>query len=84
MVAGQSNNIVCIIQARVTSDRLPGKIALDLCGKTILERVVEQCKHVKNKTDIFHRNYKYEKVNLDDTFPKYIIDNSKKFRDWIE
>lgn len=30
---------LCIIQARVNSSRLPGKIMLDLAGKTLLERV---------------------------------------------
>ena len=32
---------LCIIQARVSSTRLPGKIMLDLAGKTLLERVYE-------------------------------------------
>ena len=34
---------VCIIQARISSTRLPGKIALDLYGKPLLVRVFEQC-----------------------------------------
>lgn len=36
--------IICIIQARFNSVRLPGKIFLDLDGKTVLERVVERAK----------------------------------------
>ncbi len=33
---------VAIIQARVGSTRLPGKVLLDVCGKTVLGRVVER------------------------------------------
>lgn len=33
---------LAIIQARIGSTRLPGKVLLDLCGKTVLERVVER------------------------------------------
>ena len=38
---------------------------------------------IKNRTDIFDRNYKYEKIELNHTFPKYILDNEIKFRKWI-
>ena len=35
-------NIVCIIPARYASTRLPGKPLLDLAGKPMIQRVVEQ------------------------------------------
>jgi spore coat polysaccharide biosynthesis protein SpsF len=35
-------NTVAIIQARVGSTRLPGKVMMDLCGRTVLARVVER------------------------------------------
>jgi len=38
---------------------------------------------IKNKQDIFDRNYKYEKVNLDNSFPEYILKNLKKYENWI-
>lgn len=44
--------VVCIIQARMGSTRLPGKVMLDLCGKTVLERVVERVRKVKNIDEI--------------------------------
>lgn len=36
--------IVAIIQARMSSSRLPGKVLLDLAGKTVLEQVVSRVK----------------------------------------
>ena len=44
--------VVRIIQARMGSTRLPGKVMLDLCGKTVLERVVERVRKVKNIDEI--------------------------------
>jgi spore coat polysaccharide biosynthesis protein SpsF len=40
-------NIVAIIQARIGSTRLPGKVLLNLCGKTVLEHVVQRVKSCK-------------------------------------
>jgi spore coat polysaccharide biosynthesis protein SpsF len=34
--------VVAIIQARMNSTRLPGKVMLDLCGETVLSRVVKR------------------------------------------
>lgn len=41
------NNIIAVIQARVAATRLPGKVLLDLKGKTVLERVIERVKPSK-------------------------------------
>lgn len=35
---------IAVIQARLSSSRLPGKVLKDLCGQTLLERVVEKVK----------------------------------------
>tara|TARA_B100000787_G_C16154245_1_gene278079 strand:+ start:131 stop:868 length:738 start_codon:yes stop_codon:yes gene_type:complete len=44
-----NNNIHIIIQARMTSTRLPGKVLLPLCGKTVLEVVIARLiKYKKN------------------------------------
>ena len=42
---------------------------------------------IKNKIssgkDLFNRNIKYKKINIDNTFPKYIVENKKMLKDWI-
>ena len=42
---------------------------------------------IKNKIskgeDLFRRKIRYEKVNIDKTFPKYIVNNKEMFKDWI-
>lgn len=37
-----NNQVIAIIQARVTSERLPGKVLLPLAGKSIIEHVLER------------------------------------------
>ena len=33
--------------------------------------------------DIRGRDYEYKKLELDKNFPEYIINNKKKYQDWI-
>ena len=33
--------------------------------------------------DLFERNIKYQRVNIDESFPEYINNNKQKFKDWI-
>lgn len=44
--------IVCIVQARVGSTRLPGKVLKEMCGKTVLEHDVIRLKLIKNIDEI--------------------------------
>ena len=44
--------IIAIIQARLGSTRLPGKVLLDLEGKTVLEHVIRRVKSSKLVTDV--------------------------------
>ena len=44
--------IIAIIQARLGSTRLPGKVLLDLEGKTVLEHVVDRVRSSKFITDV--------------------------------
>ena len=45
------------------------------------EKKIEE--RIKNRIDIFDRKFKYKKVELDDTFPKYILENLSKYENWI-
>jgi len=40
-------------------------------------------KKIRNLEDIFDRKIKYKKINLDESFPKYIVQNKNKFKEWI-
>ena len=40
-------------------------------------------KRIKNKQDIIGRADSFNKIELDSTYPKYIINNLSKFDDWI-
>lgn len=44
--------VVCIVQARIGSTRLPGKVLKDICGKTVLEHDLDRLRRVKNIDDI--------------------------------
>ena len=45
------------------------------------EKIIEN--NILNHRDLFKRNLKYEKVNLDSTFPKYINENKDLLKEWI-
>ena len=38
---------------------------------------------IKMQKNIFDLKFSYKKVEIDHTFPKYIIENREKFREWI-
>ena len=40
-------------------------------------------KRIKSGIDIFERAYIYEKVELNEQFPDYVLKNKLKFKDWI-
>ena len=42
-----------LIQARCGSSRLPGKILMDLCGKPVLQRVIERAQQSKYIDEVF-------------------------------
>jgi spore coat polysaccharide biosynthesis protein SpsF len=43
--------VVAIIQARMSSTRLPGKVLQDLGGRPVLDRMIERVKHGKQVTE---------------------------------
>lgn len=46
-IGGYSVNTIAIIQARVGSTRLPGKVLADLCGRPLLAQVIERAKLIR-------------------------------------
>ena len=38
---------------------------------------------IKNMEDLFERGHKYKKVEIDETYPKFLLDNLKFFEDYI-
>ena len=40
-------------------------------------------KKISSKIDLFERNHKYQRKELDSTFPRHILENKEKFKDWI-
>jgi beta-1,4-mannosyl-glycoprotein beta-1,4-N-acetylglucosaminyltransferase len=40
-------------------------------------------KNIQSYRDLFGRGIYYKKVNLDSSFPKYILENKKKLKKWI-
>ena len=40
-------------------------------------------KKIENRKDLFNRGYEYEKVKLDESFPKYLLDNKEIYKDYI-
>ena len=45
--------IVVVIPARLNSTRLPNKVLLDLNGKTVVQRVYDQCLKAKNIDEVY-------------------------------
>lgn len=46
------NHVVCIIQARMGSSRLPGKVLKDICGKPMLAWVVERVRQSRKVNQV--------------------------------
>ena len=40
-------------------------------------------KNIDGNTDILNRGYSYKIINLDSSFPKYILNNQEKYNKWI-
>ena len=38
---------------------------------------------LENQVDLFDRKIEYEKIVFDETFPKYILNNKEKYKNWI-
>ena len=67
--------IVAVIQARMSSTRLPGKIMLSVCGKPLLEHFIDRIKDSKtiNKIIIATSIKKEDNVIVDSCNKKNIM-----------
>ena len=64
---------VIIIPARLDSSRLPKKVLLDLKGKTVIQRVYEQCLKVKNVDGVYIATDSIEIKEVCETFTDKVI-----------
>ncbi|WP_142414612.1 cytidylyltransferase domain-containing protein [Hathewaya massiliensis] len=55
--------VVCIMQARMGSTRLPGKVLKKICGKTVLEHDINRLKKINNIDEIVIATTTLEKDN---------------------
>ena len=49
-------------------------------NNTDLEKINQK---INNNIDIFDRGFKLKKINIDKTFPEYILNNKNLLKDWI-
>lgn len=56
--------VVTVIQARTTSKRLPNKVLLEIYGKSLLERVIEQSKKIENSDEVWVATSTHENDDL--------------------
>jgi len=40
-------------------------------------------KKIKSQKDIFNRGFNFKKLEIDQSFPKYIVENKEKLKEWI-
>lgn len=64
---------VVIIPARLNSSRLPNKVILDLHGKTVVQRVYEQCIKAKNISEVYIATDSLEVKQSCENFTKNVI-----------
>ena len=64
---------VIIIPARLDSSRLPKKVLLDLKGKTVIQRVYEQCLKVKNVDGVYIATDSIEIKEVCETFTNQVV-----------
>ena len=62
-----------IIPARLDSSRLPKKVLLDLKGKTVIQRVYEQCLKVKNVDGVYIATDSIEIKEVCETFTDKVV-----------
>ena len=64
---------IIIIPARLNSSRLPKKVLLDLKGKTVIQRVYEQCLKVKNVDGVYIATDSIEVKEVCESFTDKVV-----------
>ena len=72
----------CILTPEEISRKLKTFAHTELAGDEFSDLSVIK-KNISQKKDLFQRGQFYEKVDLDNTFPKFIIENASSFKEWI-
>ena len=72
----KQKNICAVIQARMGSERLPGKVLIPICGKSVLEHIIERLKFCKliNQTILAIPN-----TEENDVLEKFALRNSVRY-----
>lgn len=60
-----------------------GSFAHEEYNNKIFNNVEKINKSISKNTDLFNREIVFKKIKFDNSFPKYIFNNKKKFKDWI-
>ena len=69
---------IVVIPARLNSTRLPNKVLLDLNGKSVVQRVYEQCKKARSIDEVYIATDSQKVKKICETFTKNIILTDKK------
>ncbi|SHO80682.1 3-deoxy-manno-octulosonate cytidylyltransferase [hydrothermal vent metagenome] len=69
---------IVVIPARLNSTRLPNKVLLDLKGKSVVQRVYEQCKKAKNIDEVYITTDSQKVKDICKKFTKNIIITDEK------
>ena len=82
LISKQRANPLCFLVLLIDYEiyaKIKSRFAV-ICGTIWHHKIRER---IRNKEDIFNRDYKYQKVNIDNTFPEYIVNNLSKFDECI-
>ena len=41
------------------------------------------CEKIINNEDVFGRGFKLKKIDIDENYPSFVVNNKKVLRDWI-
>ena len=66
-MAQQTAKVVIVVQARMSSTRLPGKVLLPILGESLLQRMVERLQMIRHEATIVIATSDHEQDNIIET-----------------